>query len=385
MSPSAYDPEALSVAIIGAGIAGVCMSIALATRNPKLHITVYEKRPCITELGVGVGIGPNATRALGLIDPELRRQYDKIITFNGQKDRRNLDFDIYAGDGELRGQFLGEMLARDDVPHGGVNRIGLMNVLYSMVPETVDFVFDKRVRDVQRDKYEEDERDAVTISFTDGTEEKVDAVIGCDGIRSRCRELIVGKGSKVARPVFSGRYCYRSVLPMDEAVKAAGPVAQVRRLITGHGRHILMFPVQKGEGLNIAAFVDTRSNMWDEENWLVPASREDVLRDFEGFDDGSIGLLKVCHDHALHDFRISHYITVDSKHVKMGAFRLFRRAHFRGPQRNVLHDGGCCTRIHPTLRCRRRHGHRGCLHFVDAHAARAPQVAQEHPERVPGV
>lgn len=300
MSPSAIDLQACRVAIIGAGIAGVTLAIALAKKNPKLHITVYEKRPGITELGVGVGIGPNATRILGLIDPELRREYDKIVTLNGEKDRPSLDFDIYVGDGPLRGQYLGEMLARDDVPHGGVNRLDLMNVLYSMVPESVDFMFDKRVTDVQTDKHaKDDDMDAVTISFEDGTEVQADAVIGCDGIRSPCRELIVGKGSKVAGPVFSGRYCYRSVLPMNEAIKAAGPVAQVRRLITGHGRHILMFPVKKGKGLNIAAFVHTDGEMWDSEHWLVPASREDILRDFEGFDEGSIGLLKVCHSHAI--------------------------------------------------------------------------------------
>lgn len=292
MSPSATNPQTVSVAIIGAGIAGVAVSIALAKENPNLQITVYERRPGITELGVGVGIGPNAVRAMALISPELREAYNGIVTLNGQKDKLNTDFDIWAGDGELRGEFLGEMLAREGIPHGGINRIALMDALVGLVPESVEFVFGKTVEKVAASTAADDD-EGVTVSFTDGTEVMFDTVIGCDGIRSKCREMIVGKGHKYSTPVFSGRYCYRAVIPMDEAVAAIGPVAQTRRLITGHGRHILLFPVQKGKGLNMAAFVDTKGQPWTHEKWMVPATIEEIARDFEGFDEGSMSLLKV--------------------------------------------------------------------------------------------
>lgn len=349
MSPSAINPQAVSVVIIGAGIAGVAVSIALAKENPNLQITVYEKRAGFTELGVGVGIGPNAVRAMGLITPELRRAYDGIVTLNGQKDKLNTDFDIFAGDGELRGQFLGEMLAREGIPHGGVNRIALMDALTSLLPESVEFVFGKTVEKVAAIDDDDDDhtKKGVMVSFSDGTEIIADTVIGCDGIRSKCREMIVGKGQKYTTPVFSGRYCYRAVIPMDEAVKAIGPIAQTRRLIAGHGRHILLFPVQKGKGLNMAAFVDTKGQPWTHERWLVPATIEDVQRDFSGFDESSMKLLGVrtsCNGlQPCCPRTLTVEIVADPQNREMGPFRLSRGAHFCRSVRPLLRPGRCRT------------------------------------------
>jgi salicylate hydroxylase len=53
----------LSIAIIGAGIAGITLAIALSEHNPSLSLTIYESRPEFSEISAGVGFGPNALRA----------------------------------------------------------------------------------------------------------------------------------------------------------------------------------------------------------------------------------------------------------------------------------------------------------------------------------
>ncbi len=81
MSSTTVPPTPLSVAIIGGGIGGLCTAIALL-KYPHIDVQVYEAAPTFGEIGAGVGIGPNAQRALELIAPEARAAYDKHATGN---------------------------------------------------------------------------------------------------------------------------------------------------------------------------------------------------------------------------------------------------------------------------------------------------------------
>jgi salicylate hydroxylase len=44
----------ISIAIVGAGIGGITLAIAIAKSNPNLHLTMYESRPEFSEIGAGV-------------------------------------------------------------------------------------------------------------------------------------------------------------------------------------------------------------------------------------------------------------------------------------------------------------------------------------------
>ena len=45
----------ISIAIIGAGIGGLTLAIALSKHNPSLQLTIFESRPEFSEIGAGVG------------------------------------------------------------------------------------------------------------------------------------------------------------------------------------------------------------------------------------------------------------------------------------------------------------------------------------------
>ena len=69
MTPDAYiRPMAaaaakdLRVAIIGAGIGGLALGLAL--REHGVAAEVFEQAPALAELGAAVGVGGNATRLL---------------------------------------------------------------------------------------------------------------------------------------------------------------------------------------------------------------------------------------------------------------------------------------------------------------------------------
>lgn len=76
--------------------------------------------------------------------------------------------------------------------------------------------FDKRLNHI-----EEEKGGGVRITFTDGSVALADAVIGCDGIKSRTREILL-EDEKQAKCGYSGKYAYRCLIPMPEAIEALG-------------------------------------------------------------------------------------------------------------------------------------------------------------------
>jgi 2-polyprenyl-6-methoxyphenol hydroxylase-like FAD-dependent oxidoreductase len=63
----------LDVLVVGGGIGGLACALALAQAGRRVH--VVEQAPVFAEIGAGLQLGPNATRAfsaLGLLETVLR-------------------------------------------------------------------------------------------------------------------------------------------------------------------------------------------------------------------------------------------------------------------------------------------------------------------------
>lgn len=74
----------LHVAIIGGGITGVMLALALSRRG--ISYTLYERAPGgFAELGAGIGISPNAERALAAIDPRAHAAYKRVASTTGDE------------------------------------------------------------------------------------------------------------------------------------------------------------------------------------------------------------------------------------------------------------------------------------------------------------
>jgi 2-polyprenyl-6-methoxyphenol hydroxylase-like FAD-dependent oxidoreductase len=82
-------------------------------------------------------------------------------------------------------------------------------------------------------------KDGVTITFSDGTSVHAPAVIACDGIKSLCRKIILGKDNRQAEPVFAGEYAYRALLDRELANSILTPeLAGNGNIYCGHGAHV---------------------------------------------------------------------------------------------------------------------------------------------------
>ncbi|KAL5354887.1 hypothetical protein ACLOAV_000978 [Pseudogymnoascus australis] len=223
---SIQEQVPIEIAIVGGGIGGLALSIGLKQYS-HLRVKIYEAASKFSEIGGRHIISPQVTSS---------------------------------------------------EQHSTAHRAHFVDELIKLVPDgTVEF--GKRLADISRD----DGRGKTLMRFADGTIAEADAVIGCDGIRSVCRDFVLGKNNPLSQPVFTGKHAYRGLIPMDKAIAAIGAEkAQNRFMFLGVGGHVLVFPVADGQVMNVVAFSTTKSGTWEGE-WVKPMKREDMDADFEGF------------------------------------------------------------------------------------------------------
>ncbi|RAR09266.1 mannitol 1-phosphate dehydrogenase [Stemphylium lycopersici] len=228
--------DALDLAIVGGGIAGVTLAIGLLTRSPNMHITLYESASAFGEIGAGIGFEPVMVRTMGLIDPRIATAYKRCNQGNTMTEPPRW-LTLSVGDERKKGVKMGEeifyMPARRG-PRGGVHRAHFLDELVKLIPKGIA-QFKKRLTNVT--EAEDGSGDAL-LHFADGTTTQHHAVLGCDGTKSRTRSIVLGD-SEASQAVFSGKYAY------------------------------------------LVAFSSRPT--WEEPGWVVQASRDDMLNDFKHF------------------------------------------------------------------------------------------------------
>lgn len=269
MSNTNSAPDVPSICIVGGGIAGLALALNLiklsknaSTGKPKYTVTIYESAHAFGEIGAGVSFGPNASRAMQLIGPEVYAAFEKTETTNQWPSKQDVWFDFRFGE-SVGGKYkvegeegtgpedrTGELIATVRCKDGqrGVKRSDFLDELIKHVPEGVA-QFGKRVMHYTTSS----SSGKVTLHFKDGSTATHDAVIGCDGIKSNIRKTLLASTTKpeAANAVFSGKFCYRGLIPMDEAVEAIGEeMAKNAQMYLGRHGHILTFAVDKGKTMN---------------------------------------------------------------------------------------------------------------------------------------
>ncbi|ERF76632.1 hypothetical protein EPUS_04452 [Endocarpon pusillum Z07020] len=241
------QPKPFSIAIVGGGIGGLCLAVALVHHNVRVH--VYEAAPAFSEIGAGVGLGPNARAArpghLGRLravpDDEFRvaRGAGKVFQFS-------------LRDGEAEQRRSGR---------GGAAS------------------FDKRLVGI-----EDEGEEGVVLKFSDGTLAIHDAVVGCDGIKSQVRKLLLGEGNKASEPVFSGHYCYRGLVPADKAIEILGEdLATNSQMYLGNHAHVLTTLIEQGKVVNVVGYRTKEDKRWNDSAWVKPTTKEEMLAEFDGW------------------------------------------------------------------------------------------------------
>ena len=206
------------IAIIGGGIAGVTLAIALHHRG--VQVKVYEQAAQFGEIGAGVSFTPNAVQAMRICHQGVYEAFEKVTTCNLWPSKEKVWFDYLDGyAGPKPGQERQEIAftIRNSLGARGVHRAAYLDEIVKLVPKEVA-KFGKRLLDIE----ESSRNGKLVMSFEDGTTAEADAVIGCDGIKSRVRQIIVGKDHPSAKPSYTHKYAYRGLVPMEKAVEVIG-------------------------------------------------------------------------------------------------------------------------------------------------------------------
>ncbi|EXJ88728.1 salicylate hydroxylase [Capronia coronata CBS 617.96] len=271
---SAMAPtKPFEIAIVGGGIAGLTLAIALYHRQ--VPVTVYEQAPQFGEIGAGVSFSPNAVQAMKICHQGVHDAFEKVCTKNVWESKQKVWFDYLNGMSDSREIAF---TISNSLGQNGVHRARFLDEIVKLVPKEIAR-FGKKLKDIK-----EGPNGKLVMSFEDGTTAEADAVVGCDGIKSRVRQVIVGPDHPSAHPVYTHKYAYRGLVPMDKAIGAIGEELALNSCMhMGPDGHVLTFPVDHGKTLNMVAFRTTTDDWPDFQRLTRPAKREDALRDFAAY------------------------------------------------------------------------------------------------------
>ncbi|KAF7859511.1 uncharacterized protein EAF02_010959 [Botrytis sinoallii] len=308
MGAETINPK-LNVAIIGGGLGGLALSIGLLPYRDALNITIYESAPKFAEIGAGIASGPNAVNALNLISPDILRGYRKCATFNETRDHDNAWLTFRYGTNSKNGdgknmdliQHVGEegkplgdiskMLIREEIRRRScVHRARFLDEMAALIPDGMA-KFKKSLVSVEDP---DEDNEGLKLTFEDGETVLADVVIGCDGIKSVTRKFVMRNQS--IEPEFSNAYAYRAMVPRDVAREAMGDILALNgQSYLGYDRYMISYPVEHGNLINIVALKTTKNVEWDQNNWLVPATKEEMASDLKGYDEKLVELVsKYC-------------------------------------------------------------------------------------------
>ncbi|KAL4971354.1 FAD/NAD(P)-binding domain-containing protein [Aspergillus desertorum] len=283
-------PTEPHIAIVGAGIVGVILALGLARQKISVH--VYEQAAGFREMGAGIAFSACARRCMELVDPAiseaLRRcgavsvsaedQEDDYLRWIDGYNQHRADDPTYQrplaqiGGAGFRGcrrdQFL-EELAKDIAP-GGIE-------------------FGKRL-----EMLEQKEDGKVRLVFADGTSAESDAVIGCDGVKSRVRRFLFGADDGASYAQYTHKVAYRGLVPLGRAIEVLGEwKANNFHHHVGPGAHITHYPVANHTALNVVVFLSDPEPWPDPRNMVAEGTRDEVEAALGGWHPTVLGLVRL--------------------------------------------------------------------------------------------
>jgi salicylate hydroxylase len=252
------------VVVVGGGIGGLTAARALARRG--FEVRVHESAPELKEIGAGVALGPNAMKVLRSLDLEdAVRQVgwsnEKVVSRHWRTGR------VIRSSTNTRQ----EMIDRYGAASCTVHRADLLDVLSQGLPDSVQVQLNSRCVGASS------ENGVAVARFADGTEAEGDVVVGADGIHSAVRESLFGPDA----PRFTGKICYRSVVPIA-ALPDGADLRDGGGSLGPHGT-IVIYGLRRGELINIVCHHDDED--YRHESWITECDTAEVLERYQRWND----------------------------------------------------------------------------------------------------
>lgn len=102
--------------------------------------------------------------------------------------------------------------------------------------------FDKRLTDIEQHS------DKVVLRFADGEIAHASVLAGADGISSMVRKHVLeSRYPTEVEPVYADAYCYRAVIPMQQAEEILRDLTDVAKFYFGYKRSAVTYRISGGE------------------------------------------------------------------------------------------------------------------------------------------
>lgn len=260
------------VLIIGAGVGGLTASLALQKLG--FNVKIYEQATELVEVGAGLTISPNATRALEFcgLGPFMADHADTPSAGALVHYRTGAALHKTQRDGSFKERFGAEyyQIHRADL-HDALAAAVRANDQHAII---LDHTFERL----------EQTEETVTAHFTNGNTAGGDLLIGADGSRSAVRAEIIDPISVT----FTGQAAFRGMVPASEVQ----PFMNIANSTTtmGPGHIFTRYYLRHETLVNVVGIAKT--DAWKEEGWSIPATREEFLTEYRGWNDNVIGIIK---------------------------------------------------------------------------------------------
>jgi 2-polyprenyl-6-methoxyphenol hydroxylase-like FAD-dependent oxidoreductase len=186
-------PESVDVAVVGAGIGGLCAALALSQRG--FEVLLLERAPRFEALGAGIVLAANASAALGALGVD-------VASFG----RALGGMDILRADGAVLSRLPLERLRSDVGPVLSCHRAELHRALEVALPVGVRTSLGVKVLALAQTS------DSVTLTVLEASgasrEVRAKLVVGADGLRSVVRAQL-GEDAPLR---YSGETCWRAIV-----------------------------------------------------------------------------------------------------------------------------------------------------------------------------
>lgn len=260
----------MKIGIIGGGIGGAALALALSQRGIEAHI--FERAPAFGEIGAGVQMTPNAVKVLEALG--LGEQLKRVGFLPEAMVGRNWD--------DARQLFrtpLKEICPKlFDANFYHVHRADLLDLLCEGI-DKARVTFNAACEGVKQ------VGDKAVATFADGSTFEADLIVGADGIHSAVHNSLWGK----TPASYTGHMCWRALVPVDKhPLPFVSPDAS---FWMGPKSHIVTYYVKGGAAVNIVAVAE--SEAWVAESWTEPSSREALLEAFTGWHSDIVDLFRM--------------------------------------------------------------------------------------------
>jgi len=253
------------VLIAGGGIGGLSAALALLQRG--FEVDVYEQAAKLEEVGAGVQLSPNGTRALHVLGV-LDALETLSCTAEGKEVRH-----WNTGDTWKLFDLGVEAIERYGFPYLTVWRPDLLETLAAAVRREKPNAIHLGSRCVGFTRAGE----RVSLLLDDGRQVSGDVLVGADGVHSQIRRALFG----AEEPRFSGMIAWRGVIPIGSLPRHMARIVGTNWV--GPGGHVVHYPLHRGELMNFVGIAERGD--WRIESWSTRGSTEECREDFAEWHD----------------------------------------------------------------------------------------------------